>query len=74
MAFAVQINPVHCTGCSNCVVACLVDALELHTVVPESTENICTARDTEPKVTGFKDDSLPGAVYASRCVRMIVSG
>ncbi|MGB8821712.1 MAG: ferredoxin [Methanoregula sp.] len=67
MAFAVQINPVHCTGCSNCVVACLVDALELHVVVPESTENICTARDTEPKVTGFKDELPAGG---SVCVQM----
>lgn len=67
MAFEVQINSGKRTGCNNGVVACPVDALELHTVVPESTENICTARDTEPKVTGFKDELPAGG---SVCVQM----
>ncbi|HVP97495.1 4Fe-4S dicluster domain-containing protein [Methanoregula sp.] len=53
MAFAVQSNSDYRTGCSNCVVACPVDALELHWGVPESASNICTARDNEPKVPGF---------------------
>ena len=55
MAFVVQINFGHCTGCSSGVVACPVDALELHTVVPESIENICTDRDEAAIIPGLKN-------------------
>jgi 4Fe-4S ferredoxin len=40
MAFAVHVNMDKCTGCNNCVVACPVNALELHTVDPVSKEKI----------------------------------
>ena len=40
MAFALHINMERCTGCNNCVVACPVDALELHTEDPVTTEKI----------------------------------
>jgi len=40
MAFAVHVNMNNCTGCNNCVVACPVDALELSTVDPVSTDKI----------------------------------
>jgi 4Fe-4S ferredoxin len=66
MAFAVQINPDTRTGCSNCVVACLVDALELHRAVPESAQRICTARDDEPKIPDSKS-KLPAG--CSVCVQ-----
>lgn len=40
MAFAVHVNMERCTGCNNCVVACPVDALELNTVDPVTTDKI----------------------------------
>jgi 4Fe-4S ferredoxin len=40
MAFSVHINMEQCTGCGNCVIACPVDALELHTVDPATKEKI----------------------------------
>ena len=40
MAFAVHVNMNNCTGCNNCVVACPVDALELSTVDPVTTDKI----------------------------------
>jgi len=67
MAFGVQIKTYHRTGCSNCVVACPVDALELHWGVPESTSHFCTARENEPKVPGFTSKLPPGC---GECVQM----
>lgn len=40
MAFAMHINMERCTGCNNCVVACPVNALELCTVDPATSEKI----------------------------------
>lgn len=40
MAFAMHINMERCTGCNNCVVACPVNALELNTIDPASTDKI----------------------------------
>ncbi len=40
MAFAVHVNMERCTGCNNCVVACPVNALELSTVNPATTDKI----------------------------------
>ena len=40
MSFAMHINMERCTGCNNCVVACPVNALELCTVDPVSTDKI----------------------------------
>lgn len=40
MAFAVHVNMNNCTGCNNCVVACPVNALELNTVDPVTTDKI----------------------------------
>ena len=40
MAFAMHINMERCTGCNNCVVACPVNALELCTVDPVTTDKI----------------------------------
>ena len=38
MAFSVHVNMNRCTGCGICVVACPVNALELHTLDPVTTE------------------------------------
>lgn len=40
MAFAMHINMERCTGCNNCVVACPVNALELCTVDPATSDKI----------------------------------
>ncbi len=40
MAFAVHVNIERCSGCNNCVVACPVNALELNTVNPATTDKI----------------------------------
>ncbi|MDO5844480.1 MAG: 4Fe-4S dicluster domain-containing protein [Methanocorpusculum sp.] len=40
MAFAMHINMERCTGCNNCVVACPVNALELCTIDPATTDKI----------------------------------
>jgi 4Fe-4S ferredoxin len=45
MAFAVHVNMERCTGCGNCVVACPVNALELHTLDPVTKEKIYTVID-----------------------------
>ena len=45
MAFAMHINMERCTGCNNCVVACPVNALELNTVDPASTDKIYAVMD-----------------------------
>ncbi|MDO9523073.1 MAG: 4Fe-4S dicluster domain-containing protein [Methanocorpusculum sp.] len=45
MAFAMHINMERCTGCNNCVVACPVNALELCTIDPASTDKIYAVTD-----------------------------
>ena len=45
MAFSVHINMEQCTGCGNCVIACPVDALELHTFEPVTKEKIYAVRN-----------------------------
>jgi 4Fe-4S ferredoxin len=60
MAFAVHINMERCTGCNNCVVACPVDALELHTVDPASTDKIYKVKDGKAVVLDFKGELCAG--------------
>lgn len=60
MAFAVHINMERCTGCNNCVVACPVDALELHTVDPVSTDKIYIVRNGKSVFLDFKSELCAG--------------
>ena len=60
MAFAVHINMERCTGCNNCVVACPVDASELHTVDPVSTDKIYNVRDGKSVVLDFRGELCAG--------------
>jgi 4Fe-4S ferredoxin len=60
MAFAVHINMERCTGCNNCVVACPVDALELHTVDPASNEKIYAVRDGKSVILDFRNELCAG--------------
>ncbi|MDO5846416.1 MAG: 4Fe-4S binding protein [Methanocorpusculum sp.] len=45
MSFSMHINMERCTGCNNCVVACPVNALELHVVDPVTTAKIYKVLD-----------------------------
>jgi len=67
MVFAVQIKTYHLTRCSNCVVACPVDALELQPVVPEQGKPICTSRENEPTIPGMNEVLTAGCRV---CVQM----
>jgi len=60
MAFAVHISLEECTGCNNCVVACPVDALELHTVDPVTTEKIYMVKNGKSIVVDFKAELCAG--------------
>jgi 4Fe-4S ferredoxin len=60
MAFAVHINMERCTGCNNCVVACPVDALEIHTVDPVSTDKIYKVKDGKSIILDFKGELCAG--------------
>ena len=67
MVFAVQIKTYHRTRCSNCVVACPVDALELQPVVPEHGKPICTPRENELRIPDT-NEVLPAGCRV--CVQM----
>jgi 4Fe-4S ferredoxin len=60
MAFATHINIERCTGCNNCVVACPVGALELHTTAPATTEKIYKVKDGKSIVLDFKSELCAG--------------
>lgn len=60
MAFAVHVNMDRCTGCNNCVVACPVDALELYTVDPVTSEKIYIVTNGKALVLDFKSELCAG--------------
>jgi 4Fe-4S ferredoxin len=74
MACAVHIKREHCTGCNNCVVACPVDALELHMVDPVSAENIYLVRDGTSVVPDINGELCAGSgVYIQACLHDVIS-
>jgi 4Fe-4S ferredoxin len=60
MAFAVHVNLDRCTGCNNCVVACPVNALELHTVDPVTKEKIYCVKDGRAVTLDVKAELCAG--------------
>ena len=60
MAFALHVNMERCTGCNNCVVACPVDALELFTIDPATTEKIYKVKQGKAMVIDFKSELCAG--------------
>jgi len=60
MTFAVHVNMRRCTGCNNCVVACPVNALELHTVEPASTDKIYVVINGSAVILDIKNELCAG--------------
>ncbi|MCX6694514.1 MAG: 4Fe-4S binding protein [Methanomicrobiales archaeon] len=60
MGFAVHVNMERCTGCNNCVVACPVDALELYTVDPATSEKVYKVKHGKSIVLDFKSELCAG--------------
>ena len=60
MAFAVHIDMEHCTSCNNCVVACPVDASELHIANPVSYDRTCVVRGGESVIPDFRGELCAG--------------
>ncbi len=73
MAFAVHINRVNCTGCNNCVVACPVDALEIHTVDPSTSDKIYRVKDSKSIILDFKGELRAGCgVCVQACPHEVI--
>ena len=60
MAFAVHIIKEHCTSCINCVVACPVDAMELHATESVVTDFVCRVRNGNPSSLISEGSSFAG--------------
>jgi 4Fe-4S ferredoxin len=60
MAFATHINMGRCTGCGNCAVACPVDALELHTAVPATTDKIYQVQNGKSEMLAINGNLCAG--------------
>jgi 4Fe-4S ferredoxin len=74
MAFAVHININRCTGCGNCVVSCPVDALELHTIDPVTSEKIYGVRDGKSVHLDVKSELCAGCgVCIGACPYDVIS-
>ena len=60
MAFAVHVNMERCTGCGNCVTACPVNALELHTFDPVTKEKIYHVKDGKSISLDIREELCAG--------------
>ena len=60
MSFAMHINMERCTGCNNCVVSCPVNALELNTVDPVSTDKIYAVMDGKAMILDINHELCAG--------------
>lgn len=74
MAFAMHINMERCTGCNNCVVACPVNALELCTVDPVTTDKIYLVQNGKAISLDFNKELCAGCgVCVEVCPYEVVS-
>jgi 4Fe-4S ferredoxin len=74
MAFSVHVNMARCTGCGNCVVACPVNALEIYTIDPVTSEKIYTVRDGKSISLDLKTELCAGCgVCIEACPYRVIS-
>jgi len=74
MAFSVHVNMNRCTGCGICVVACPVNALELHTLDPVTKDKIYKVKDGKSIDVDFKHELCAGCgVCVTACPYKVIT-
>jgi 4Fe-4S ferredoxin len=60
MAFSIHVNTERCTGYGNCVAACPVNALEIYTIDPVTSDKIYAVRDGKSISLDLKTELCAG--------------
>jgi len=74
MAFSVHVNMNRCTGCGICVVACPVNAIELHTLDPVTKDKIYAVKDGKSISVDAKSELCAGCgVCVNACPYKVIT-